>query len=266
METNWPVVAPQRWRDYWSEHPAEKSETELAGLLKRHFDPNLIFCTGQYFFFIMEGGTEIKVKYIEGNFEQMTGHTKEPFIGKSLLEMHRVMIPPEDSPVVMGFSQFCYDFLGNMLTDKQHQIKFSFYLNILHRSGRLVPVIQQDSIYINAEGIPEYSFSFVTDISHLKVRNELMFSILAIDEQGHQHFKCFSPKQLKLQAEERQLLTIRERQILSGLAEGLSSKQIASDLGIAFHTVNTHRQHMLAKTGCKSSAELVRYALEHTLI
>jgi DNA-binding CsgD family transcriptional regulator len=257
---------PQRWRDHWRQNPAVANDDELARLLRRYFDPALIFCAGQYFFFVIEGGPEVKIRYIEGNFEQVTGRAKEQFIGQSLLKLHRLTIPAEDSPVLMAISQFCHDFLGNTAPDKRNQVKFSFYFNILHPSGRLVPVIQQDSVYINAEGIPEYNFSFVTDISHLKAKNELMFSILAIDEQGNQQFKCFSPNLLDLHAEERGLLTVRERQIISGLAEGLSSKQIAADLGIAFHTVNTHRRNMLTKTGCKSSAQLVKYALKHTLI
>lgn len=239
-------------------------EEKLTALLKRHFDPALIFCAGPYFFFVIEGGQEFKIKYIRGNFEQVCGHAREQFVGQHLLEMHRLMIPAQDSPVLLGFSQLCHDFLSETPPDRRHQIKFSFYLNILHPSGRLVPVIQQDSIFINAEGIPEYCFSFVTDISHLKDKNELMFSILSIDKQGNQEFKCFSPKQL--QAGPRTVLTARERQIIGGLAQGLGSKQIAADLGIAFHTVNTHRQNMLAKTGCKSSAELVRYAIGHNLL
>jgi DNA-binding CsgD family transcriptional regulator len=266
METNLLPLAPQHWRDYWRENPAMASDDEVARLLRRYFDPSLIFCAGQYFFFVIEGGQEMRIRYIEGNFEQVTGHAREHFIGKPLLEMHRLTIPPEDSPILLAISKFCHDFLDNIAPDMRNQVKFSFYFNILHASGRLVPVIQQDSIYSNAEGIPVYSFSFVTDISHLKAKNELMFSILAIDEHGNQQFKCFSPKQLNIQAQERTLLTVRERQVLGGLAEGLSSKQIASDLGIAFHTVNTHRQNMLTKTGCKSSAALVKYALEHTLI
>jgi DNA-binding CsgD family transcriptional regulator len=176
------------------------------------------------------------------------------------------MSPAEDSPILLGFSQFCIDFVEKTLIETRNQLKYSFYFNILHRSGRLIPVIQQDSIHTNAEGIPEYCFSFITDISHFKDKNDLMFTILAIDEQGNQRFRCFSPQKRELQLEGKGLLTIRERQVISGLAEGLSSKQIAAELNIAIHTVNTHRQNMLAKTGCKSSAELVRYALRHVLL
>ncbi len=266
METNHIPVAPQRWWDYWQSRAELAKDEELAGVLKRYFNPDIIFSTGQYFFAVIEGAPTLKIAHLQGNMEQMTGHKPEQFVGKSLMDIHQVLIPAEDSPILLSFSQFCINFLSTIPSERHNQVKFSFYFNILHKTGKLVPVIQQDSIYTNAEGIPEYCFSFITDVSHLKARNDLAFTILIIDEQGNQQFKCFSPKQLGLQLEVNGSLTLRERQIISGLAEGLTSKQIAVNLGISFHTVNTHRQNMLAKTGCKSSAELIKYALKHTLI
>ena len=53
------------------------------------------------------------------------------------------------------------------------------------------------------------------------------------------------------------VLTEREKEILSLIARGYSSKQIAGDLKISEYTVANHRKNMLAKTGAKSSAELV---------
>jgi DNA-binding CsgD family transcriptional regulator len=52
-------------------------------------------------------------------------------------------------------------------------------------------------------------------------------------------------------------LTLREKEILTCIAQGLSSKQIAGKLAISLNTVNNHRKNMLAKRGARSSAELV---------
>lgn len=266
MENNDIPVAPQRWWDYWKSRAELAKDEDLAGVLKRYFNPDIIFCTGQYFFAVIEGTPTLKIKHLQGNLEQMTGHTPEQFVGKSLMDIHQLMIPAEDSPILLSFSQFCINFLSTIPSERHNQVKFSFYFNILHKTGKLVPVIQQDSIYTNAEGIPEYCFSFITDVSHLKAKNDVVCTVLIIDEKGNQQFKYLSSNQLGLQATEKGLLTVRERQIISGLAGGLTSKQIAVNLGISFHTVNTHRQNMLAKTGCKSSAELIKYALENALI
>jgi FixJ family two-component response regulator len=53
-------------------------------------------------------------------------------------------------------------------------------------------------------------------------------------------------------------LTLRERQVLSGVVEGLLNKQIANQLGIVEKTVKVHRAHAISKLGARSTAELVR--------
>ncbi len=69
----------------------------------------------------------------------------------------------------------------------------------------------------------------------------------------------------RAQAEQRRVisdrmtsLTQRERQVLSGVVEGLLNKQIANRLGIVEKTVKVHRAHAISKLGARSTAELVR--------
>jgi DNA-binding NarL/FixJ family response regulator len=61
-------------------------------------------------------------------------------------------------------------------------------------------------------------------------------------------------------------LTTREREILSLLADGISSKQIALKLNISVRTVESHRIHINRKLGFGSIAELVRYAIRHGIV
>lgn len=57
-------------------------------------------------------------------------------------------------------------------------------------------------------------------------------------------------------------LSQREREILDAIARGLTSKEIARDLGISPRTVDTHRAHLAEKLGTTSVAEMVRIVLE----
>lgn len=52
-------------------------------------------------------------------------------------------------------------------------------------------------------------------------------------------------------------LTVRERQVLPLVAEGLSSKEIARQLGISPKTVEIHRTNIIRKLDVKSSRELI---------
>ncbi len=62
------------------------------------------------------------------------------------------------------------------------------------------------------------------------------------------------------------LLTDREFEIFTLLAEGRSPGEIAERLHLSIKTVSTHKSHVLEKMGLAGTAELVRYALEHGLL
>lgn len=60
-------------------------------------------------------------------------------------------------------------------------------------------------------------------------------------------------------------LSEREYEVLRHIVAGRSVTAIAADLSLSVKTVSTHRVRILRKLGLKSTAELVRYALEHNL-
>lgn len=61
-------------------------------------------------------------------------------------------------------------------------------------------------------------------------------------------------------------LTEREREVLQLLAEGDSTKEIASKLFLSVPTIHTHRQHIMQKLNARSIADLVRYAIREGII
>jgi DNA-binding NarL/FixJ family response regulator len=64
----------------------------------------------------------------------------------------------------------------------------------------------------------------------------------------------------------RSRLSPREREVLHLLAEGKSNKEIASALGIATGTTETHRARVMSKLNLHSMSELVRYAIRNRII
>lgn len=55
------------------------------------------------------------------------------------------------------------------------------------------------------------------------------------------------------------VLTKREKQVLELIKSGMLSKEIAEELYISVHTVNTHRQRILEKLNVSSSIEAIQY-------
>jgi len=60
-------------------------------------------------------------------------------------------------------------------------------------------------------------------------------------------------------------LTVREVEVLTLLASGLSNTEIAQRLYLTNATVKTHINRIFAKTGARDRAQAVRYAYQHRL-
>jgi DNA-binding NarL/FixJ family response regulator len=63
-----------------------------------------------------------------------------------------------------------------------------------------------------------------------------------------------------------QVLTDREREVLTLIARGMSTKEIASELAIGARTVETHRANLMRKLGVKSVALLTQVAIREGIL
>lgn len=90
---------------------------------------------------------------------------------------------------------------------------------------------------------------------------------------GERYFRSSRPKaptrpesQPKAPAAPKPQLSQREREVLALIAEGSTSKEIASKLFIGVQTVETHRANLLSKLGVRNMAGLVLYAARNGLV
>lgn len=61
------------------------------------------------------------------------------------------------------------------------------------------------------------------------------------------------------------LLTEREREVLQLIADGKSTKEIASDLNVSSKTIESHRRQVMGKLNIRNVAELTKYAIREGL-
>jgi DNA-binding NarL/FixJ family response regulator len=135
-------------------------------------------------------------------------------------------------------------------------------LRVLVFSGYENPVLIRDMLSHGAHGFIEKTASL----------SELRQGIEAVSE-GGTYFgpaAAHSVRHLVTDpsdtAVSKDLLTLREREVLKLIAESHSTKQIAARLGLSVKTVDNHRTNLMRKLDLHDVASLTRFAIQIDLI
>jgi DNA-binding NarL/FixJ family response regulator len=108
----------------------------------------------------------------------------------------------------------------------------------------------------------------INDIILKTAGREDIFEALAATLKGKKYYSnelldlLFDISDKKSTGEEPGQLTVSEMEIVRLIADGLTTKEIASRKYISFHTVITHRKNIFRKLGVTSVSELIMYAIK----
>lgn len=97
---------------------------------------------------------------------------------------------------------------------------------------------------------------------------ELILAVQALKKGEKYLSRLISGDVIRLTLEQAQtdLLTMREREVLTLLAEGKKTQEIAAALFISVNTVRRHRYNIMEKLNLNSLADLVKYAISQGYI
>lgn len=62
------------------------------------------------------------------------------------------------------------------------------------------------------------------------------------------------------------LLTLTEKNILKEIAQGKTTKEIAAEKNLSFHTINSHRKNIFRKLGVNNVHEATKYAMRAGIV
>jgi DNA-binding CsgD family transcriptional regulator len=71
---------------------------------------------------------------------------------------------------------------------------------------------------------------------------------------------------LKKEEPQEILLTRREKEVLTLIADGMTNNEIAEQLFISPLTVDSHRKNLITKLNARNTASLIKIAIENKLI
>jgi len=175
---------------------------------------------------------------------------------ESIFDIHRIidLVHPMDVDQVWKLSQKAMDLIYSA-DPKHRRFIFRSTYRILHKGHQYIRILRETApLLFDDKGRIIASVSRTTDISHLGHHKEI------------KGWLTLSDRTLDLVNEWKQLLSKREKEVLTYLARGFSSKTISCHLNISKLTVDKHRANMLRKTHTRNTSELIHLAIEKGIL
>ena len=147
--------------------------------------------------------------------------------------LRRVHIAFPNIPKVLLLEGLDREFVVNAFRSGARGL-FSFTASSFRSLCKCIQVVHRGEVWANAQQL-EYLLEVVTHVPSLRVVN----------------------------SNGKALVTPREEQVVALVAEGLSNRDIASELGLSEHTVKKYLFRIFDKLGVSTRVELVLYAVSH---
>jgi len=199
--------------------------------------------------------------FISQNVERILGYPTELWIRKGTAFLREKMHPADLIRTEKQRKQVEEQFQSPVGPEREN-FRLRTQYRLQRSDGRYVLLFEQSTcLHTNHLGQVTHLLGVVSDLTHWSAAasfsTPLLFAEAELPQPAVPALKSLQPK-IKL--------TKREWQVVQLLAEGNSSKTIAHQLGISFHTVNKHRQNLIEKTDAKNTGELVQRALSRGVI
>ncbi|MCQ9637341.1 LuxR C-terminal-related transcriptional regulator [Chryseobacterium sp. WG23] len=221
------------------------------------------FSIGSFFWFIING-TNMEIERTSENIEQFTPFRKEDWMGSNP-EFFINLFHPQDRQYVMAALVFAINAHMQFLREGKTDVLFNHYGRMITRDGNYRWVLIQSPTQIINNFEIQASILFIYDLSHFIIQNLPLLSIIDFSDNEVQYFKHVD-QQLHQIDTEKPNITNREKDILKLMAQGLNSPEIAEKLFISYNTVENHKSNLRKKTNTKTSAELIAYTMNHSLL
>jgi DNA-binding CsgD family transcriptional regulator len=221
-----------------------------------------LFAAGSFYYYILNFDN-LQLDFVHEGIREVLGIKSNEFSIPKLTEiMH-----PEDLEMTREKEHTALNFLLNTIPkDEIPLYKVSYLMRLQHAKGRYKTILHQaKAINISADGKIQQAIVVHTDITYLNAPFDHKISF--ISNQRPSYFSITPDTSLELVKNSlRSILSIREKEIIRKIAEGKNLNEIADQLFVSHHTVNTHKKNILRKSHCKNTTELIARCIHEGII
>ncbi|WP_223606296.1 LuxR C-terminal-related transcriptional regulator [Chryseobacterium sp. OSA05B] len=221
------------------------------------------FSIGPYFWCITNN-TKMRTERISENVEQFTPYSKEEWLNSDT-DFFMNLFHPQDKPHIMAAFVFSATLRLQLLREGKPEVRFNYYGRMIDRNGNYRWILLQSPLQIINNYEIKASLVVIYDLSHFIIQNLPLLSIIDFSDNEVQYFKHIDQGLHKIDMEKPHI-THREKDVLMLMAQGFNSPEIAKKLFISYSTVENHKSNLRKKTNTKTSAELIAYTMNHSLL
>jgi DNA-binding CsgD family transcriptional regulator/PAS domain-containing protein len=200
--------------------------------------------------------------FLTASFRFLLGYRRDDALEQGP-EYFYPQMHPDDLPVVLDTVTRTLRFLYGLPPEERRDYKLSFDFRMRQSDGAYARLVQQVVVLEQDRRGTIWLVLILNDL--LRGGSLEAPAKRQLRNLRNGRLYLFTPDEDPAD-DARPRLSRREIEVLGLVAVGMASRQIADRLFISVATVNNHRQHILGKTGARSSAEAVRYAAELGLL
>lgn len=191
----------------------------------------------------------------EKGLEALTGYTLAEFNAEDLVSYTH----PEDREVVKDITKGVVEHVTKIPTSNEEAHLFLSF-RLLKKDGTYCKILRQSSAFErDIQGRMVSNFSLLTDISFMETsaRVEWNFQASELD------VKTFQKVIYSLYKD---FYTKREKDIIKLMEVNYTSEEIASELHVSKHTVQTHRKNILRKAKSHSVDDILLFCKKNGIL
>lgn len=136
----------------------------------------------------------------------------------------------------------------------------SLIYKVQKKNKEYVTILRQTRVIeTDKKGRMLTAYSVLSDLTGLYETDKVEWKIVGenVDLDGLRKY---------INSEYNNIFTKRETQIIQLIKQGISSTEIAAQLFLSKHTVDTHRRNILSKTQCKNAVELLKFCTDYNIL
>jgi DNA-binding CsgD family transcriptional regulator len=221
-----------------------------------------LFSVGPFYYYLLNF-ENLKMELVHGGIQEVLGIEPDQF---SLQKGMELMHPEDLAKLSEKESAAIHFFQGKVTTDEIPLYKVVYMFRLKHTSGIYKTILHQaKALSITEDGKIQFVLGIHTDVSFLNI--PFNHDISFISTQLPSFYAIRTENGLEFtESWFKGLFSHREIEIIQHLSMGQNFNQIAQQLYVSPHTINTHKKNILNKSGCKNTAELIAKSIREGII